>query len=163
MIFFPTMGGGSSCCCGCSQPQPSYAGSAPSSSSYGVSGPAPYSSGPQVQVSASSYSPQGPPPSNVQYNQNPPGTSYQADEVLQSSSSLSNSDKLISEPESTRVFRANQVDTQLPIQESTASPLSFNDQFDLAKTGFTYLVSTTEHCEAQRGNVICFIYKRNLE
>jgi len=27
-----------------------------------------------------------------------------------------------------------QVDTQLPIQESTASPLSFNDQFDLAKT-----------------------------
>ncbi|KAJ1347344.1 hypothetical protein KIN20_002380 [Parelaphostrongylus tenuis] len=29
-------------------------------------------------------------------------------------------------------------------------------------TGFTYLVSTTEHCEAQKGNVICFVYKRPL-
>ncbi|VDO71315.1 unnamed protein product [Heligmosomoides polygyrus] len=29
-------------------------------------------------------------------------------------------------------------------------------------TGFTYLVSTTEHCEAQKDNVICFVYKRPL-
>ncbi|KAK6012203.1 ground-like domain protein [Ostertagia ostertagi] len=28
--------------------------------------------------------------------------------------------------------------------------------------GFTYLVSTTEHCEAQKDNVICFVYKRPL-
>ncbi|EGT42600.1 hypothetical protein CAEBREN_26351 [Caenorhabditis brenneri] len=29
-------------------------------------------------------------------------------------------------------------------------------------TGFTYLVSTTEHCEAQKDGVICFVYKRPL-
>lgn len=29
-------------------------------------------------------------------------------------------------------------------------------------TGFTYLVSTTEHCEAQKEGVICFVYKRPL-
>ncbi|ETN87115.1 ground-like domain protein [Necator americanus] len=29
-------------------------------------------------------------------------------------------------------------------------------------TGFTYLVSTTEHCEAQKDSVICFVYKRPL-
>ncbi|VDM54872.1 unnamed protein product [Angiostrongylus costaricensis] len=29
-------------------------------------------------------------------------------------------------------------------------------------TGFTYLVSTTEHCEAQKDNVICLVYKRPL-
>ncbi|KAK6057404.1 ground-like domain protein, partial [Cooperia oncophora] len=31
-----------------------------------------------------------------------------------------------------------------------------------SSTGFTYLVSTTEHCEAQKDNVICFVYKRPL-
>ncbi|CAJ0570102.1 unnamed protein product, partial [Mesorhabditis spiculigera] len=31
-----------------------------------------------------------------------------------------------------------------------------------SETGFTYLVSTVEHCEAQKNNVICFVYKRPL-
>jgi hypothetical protein len=26
--------------------------------------------------------------------------------------------------------------------------------------GFTYIVSTAEHCEAQKDRVICFLYKR---
>lgn len=26
--------------------------------------------------------------------------------------------------------------------------------------GFTYIVSTSEYCEAQKGKVICFIYKK---
>ncbi|KIH52658.1 hypothetical protein ANCDUO_17239 [Ancylostoma duodenale] len=63
-----------------------------------------------------------------------------------------------------------EVDHPPPV-EATASPLeakeigdeiSRNEATEDEENGFTYLVSTTEHCEAQKDNVICFVYKRPL-
>ncbi|KAK6040891.1 ground-like domain protein [Cooperia oncophora] len=143
-------------------PYPAGGGAAPYSAG-GGGGPYPEGGGGGIS-SAGTLSDIPPPPSRS--SQEPGAPSASASDTEGSVDDLPSSNSIaasLTKQRSENIVREDAVASKRAIHDTAIKIYpDFTVDVICSSTGFTYLVSTTEHCEAQKDNVICFVYKRPL-